>query len=88
MEVGTAVALYETESKIKILDGISINAYAGKEVVFNDNSTVGLGIEKEIINIHDIVNVGAGVYATKRLKDLFDGNRPNFNVGISGTIKF
>ncbi len=86
--MGTAVALYETESKIKILDGISVNAYAGKELIFGDDATVGLGIEKEIVNVNDLIKVGAGVYATKKLKNIFDGKRPNFNVSLSGTFRF
>ena len=39
--------------------------------------------------INDLVDIGAGVFATKSVKEFFDFKvKPDFRVGISGTWKF
>jgi hypothetical protein len=84
---GTAVVMYETESKNKILDSISLNAYAGTD--WNRESHLGIGIEKKILTIKNVVDIGGGVYATRKVKHFFDKNKGmDFNIALSGQWKF
>ena len=73
--------LVESSSDRVLLDGWSLDAYVS-------NKRGGLGIAKDIYK-NDIVEVDAGVYVTKRLKDLLDFKiKPNVSFGISGRVRF
>ena len=91
VKVGTAIGLIESKSSIKILDKISVNV-AGVKNLSTDDVHFGIGIEKNILNIGNVFDIGAGVYMTKSVKDMFSADTwatlPEFNVGISGTWRF
>ena len=83
IKTGLALSLYETKSKIKILDGVSLNVFSGNDY------NVGLGIEKKVIDVNKIFNVGVGVYATRPVNNFFNKNtKTSLNIGLSGTWKF
>lgn len=87
-ETGTAVALIESKSKIKILDKISVNLYAGKSLTSN-NWKSGIGIEKKILKVADIFDVGIGAYVTRNVKDMFSKKtKTNYSIGFSLTGRF
>jgi len=91
VDVGTAIALVESKSKHKVLDKWSVNAFAGNNIN-RDKVTLGVGIEKHIVDIKDTIRIGAGIYATKDARDFLymQGLKkmPNVKVGISGTWRF
>ena len=80
--------MIESKSDIKILDKISVNVYAGKSLT-SSNWKAGIGIEKKIVDIGKIFSVGAGVYATRNVKDFFSKEtKTNYSIGLSLTGKF
>lgn len=88
IETGTALALIETKSKLKILDKISVNVYAGKSLK-SSNWKAGIGIEKELFNINNIISIGAGYWMTKSVKNMFNSKFPiNHSIGLSLTGRF
>lgn len=88
IETGTAVALVETKSKFKLLDKISVNVYVGKSLKSSDWKA-GIGIEKELFNINNIISIGGGYYITKEIKTMFgSGSKINHSIGLSLTGKF
>ena len=91
VDVGTAVALVESNSKHKVLDKWSLNGFAGSNLN-RDKVTLGIGIEKHVVDIKDAVRIGVGVYATKDARDFLylQGLKklPNVKLGISGTWRF
>jgi len=71
----------ESSSKKLILDGWSLDVYGSRK-------RGGLGVAKDLYK-NDVVEIDAGVYATKRLKDLLDSKiKPDISVGISGRWRF
>lgn len=86
-ETGTAIALFETKSKKKYLDKISLNAFVGKNLESKE-ITAGLVVEKEIFSIKNIFGVGLGIGATKEVKKLFDKSSPNYSLALSTSYKF
>lgn len=69
------------------MDAVSFNLYAGKSL-HDYESKIGIGIEKNIININDLVDIGLGMYATKDTDKLLDNVRPDVSIGVSGTLRF
>ena len=71
----------ESSSENVLLDGWSLDVYGSKK-------RGGLGIAKDIYKT-DVVEIDAGVYATKRLTDLLDMKiKPDVSIGISGRWRF
>ena len=71
----------ETSSKNVLLDGWSLDVYGSK-------CRGGLGVSKDIFK-NDKIEIDAGVFVTKRLKDLLDEKiRPDVSLGISGQWRF
>ena len=88
LAVGTGIGIVESKSKIKILDKISIDVFGGKNLKTN-KVIAGVGVMKKLVNIKDLIDVGAGVFATKPVADFLNMKvRPDFSVGISGSWKF
>lgn len=71
----------ESSSKHVLLDGWSVDIYGSKK-------RGGLGIAKDIYK-NEVVEIDAGIYATKRLKNLLDLKiKPDVSIGISGRWRF
>ena len=88
VEAGTALALVETKHKKWILDSVSVNVYGGKNLKTKDY-TAGIGVEKKLFDIKSLINIGAGVYMTKPVKELLDLDvKPDVKFGISGSWRF
>lgn len=87
VQIGSAIALVETKSKIKVIDGISVNVYGGKELK-TKKTTIGIGVEKNLIDVNDLIKIGMGFYATERVDELMYLKRPDFSIGVSGTLRF
>lgn len=75
------------KSKIKVLNGISVNVYGGENLK-TKSATAGIGIEKKVIDFRDLIKVGIGAYATKDLEKMLDWSRPDISFGASFTMKF
>jgi hypothetical protein len=88
IQTGTAFSLLESKSDLKIFDKISLNVYAGKSLT-TDVWKAGIGIEKELININDLVSIGGGYYMTKSVNEMLDMKAMiDHSVGLSFTGKF
>ena len=71
----------ESSSKSVLLDGWSLDAYGSLK-------RGGLGVSKDIFK-NDKMEIDAGVFVTKRLKDLLDMKiKPDVSIGVSGRWRF
>ena len=75
-DTGISIELIESTSRSWLLDGWSLDAYGSSR-------RCGLGVAKDIFET-DLIQVDAGVYATKRLVDLVKTHvTPDLSFGIS-----
>lgn len=80
-ETGVSIELIDSESDKWILDGWSVDAFGSKK-------SLGLGVAKDLWK-NDSVEIDAGVYATRSLKDFFTSKAVNdIKIGLSGTWRF
>jgi hypothetical protein len=81
MDAGVSVELFETKSGKKILDGWSLDVFGGSK-------RCGLGVAKDVFKRKKL-EIDAGVYVTKRLKDVLDFKiKPEVSIGLSGQWRF
>ncbi len=67
-ECGVSVEALDTKSKLWILDGWSIDGFGNKK-------NIGIGIAKDLYKTK-LIEIDAGIYATKELKNFFNKDLP------------
>ena len=73
--------LVESKHKSVLLDWWSLDVYGSKK-------RCGVGVAKDLYK-NERIEIDAGVYVTKRLKELLDFKvRPDVSLGLSGRWRF
>lgn len=84
VETGLAVNLIKLKNRKKILDGWTVDLYGGYR---KKERTLGIGVNKNIIE-NDLMEIGAGLYITKPLRNFLEKQNTNFCFGVSGKWLF